>query len=287
MSEVRLAHIWDEEGYCTICGRSNLEQYIPRGCKGLSQGAQSPEPATATVSAPKRTFAEIADDLSAYQETLELVESQIVTGGISGFDDPLVINRQELQGHLERIGKELVTKTDACAGVIRRLDSDIDDIKSEKARLTAKQKVAEKALDWLKGYILSSMRENSLTRLKTPLNTISIVKNGGKQSLSVPHPELVPDELCSYTLKRLTRGVLERIKANCHLVIADIDLERIPNNEAIRAELEKNCVDCNGQGNYVPTGAAEWVECLKCQGTGKRKVPGAKLEPRGERLDCR
>ncbi len=259
----------------------------------------------AQVQAKKRTFAEIADDLSAYQETLELVEAKIGASlGELAYDNsegsptkPLLAERDELKAHLERIGKELSTKTDACAGVIRRLDSDIDDIKSEKARLTAKQKAAEKALEWLKSYILSSMQQNSLTRLKTPLNTISIVKNGGKQALSVPHPELVPDELCEVSV-RMGAGTWKAARKLMAdewygmdtpklLIGMDNTLERIPNNEAIRAELEKPCPKCFGSTIGIAGESIQDGACSECLGTGKCRISGAKLEPRAERLDVR
>ncbi len=229
----------------------------------------------------KRTFAEIADDLSAYQESLEMEEARCLADWDHKKDTA------EIRVHLERIGKELAGKTDDCAGVLRRFDSDIAEIGAEIKRLTAKRKSAEKASDWLRQYILSTMKQTGLQRLKTAKNSISIVKNGGKQALTIPHPELVPAELCDALIKMpMTMWLqLNDILDACYIIAAKS--ERIPNNEAIRAELEKNCLDCNGQGNYVPTGVAEWIECLKCQGTGKRKVPGCRLEERGSRLDVR
>ncbi len=227
-------------------------------------------PDEVAVSKP-RTFAEIAEDVSAYQETLEMVEAQIqdenrrVMHEKPPSDGILIMLKREhyeIQQHLERIGKELSTKTDACAGVIRRLDADRDEITAEIKRLTAKRKAAEKASDWLKQYIMASMKQNSLTRLKTATNTITIAKNGGRQSLSIPHPELVPGELCWYRIAPLSFLNYKMLVDNLDgSPVQDVVLqftERIPDNEAIRAKVE----------------AGETVR-------------GAKLEPRGERLDVR
>ncbi len=258
--------------------------------------------------AKKRTFAEIADDLSTYQETLELVEAKIGASlGELLYDNsegsptkPLLAERDELKAHLERIGKELAGKTDDCAGVLRRFDSDIAEIGAEIKRLTAKRKSAEKASDWLRQYILSTMKQTGLQRLKTAKNSISIVKNGGKQSLSIPHLELVPGELCniSITMSWDRWKTLKWALGDSQIDWSDSDQKeflawlensasRIPNNEAIRAELEKPCPKCFGSTIGIAGESIQDGACSECLGTGKCRISGAKLEPRTERLDCR
>lgn len=245
------------------------------------------------IAPTKRSFAEIADDLSAYQETLELVLAKL-----AAFDPlpveaeevkQLIQERGELMLHLERIGKELASKTDACAAVIRRLDSDIEEIKAEQERLTLKRKTATKALDWLKGYIMAVMKQNGQTKLKTPLNTISVRGNGGKLALTISHPELVPDEFCHVAVampwKLWCKLQHEIGDSGWATDYADkLKWERIPKAEAIRAEIEKLCPFCDGE---CSTDIECTEPCPQCHGTGKSTVEGAKLEPRGEHLEVR
>ncbi len=249
-------HEWIPGGdFCIHCGLRNLEAF----------GTLCGEPLAQVAPVKPRTFAELADDLSAYQETLELVEVKLAQPqSIDGIFD-LTDERREIINHLERIGKELSTKTDACAGVIRRLDADRDEIIAEIKRLTAKRKAAERASDWLKGYILSTMKQTGLQRLKTATNTITVAKNGGRQALTIPYPELVPDDLCWFRMANLSHGnyqdLVTALSTSGMITLREVVLqysERIPNNEAIRAKIEAG-----------------------------ETVPGAKLEPRSERLDVR
>jgi len=239
----------------------------------------------------KRTFEAIADDLSAYQESLELVEANIANSKDDEERDALIDDRVEIQAHIDRIGAELVTKTDSCAGVLRRLASEDDLIAEEIKRLQAKRKSTAKAREWLCDYVASVLRNNGWKWLKTPLNTISLQKNGGLQTLTIPDPRLVPDEYCDVML-RVPAAVLKGIRlcvANHYphqglqSVMHRLDGERVTNNEVIRAALAKPCVKCEGLGEVLPSGPSDAPveQCPTCQGDGKARISGAKLEPRG------
>lgn len=248
-----------------------------------------------------KTFEQIAEDLQTYTETLALVEAQMEEWGkqnvvagqhVSPLPVEMIQERSELIDHIERIGAELVTKTDACAGVLRRIDNEIDAVKAEVERLKAKRKAYERAGEWLRDYVLRVMQENKWPMLKTALNCLSIRKNGGKQALTVAEARLVPDYLCDLTIT-LSMVAWNVILENCTLTPAAIGKRivstlRTPNNEAIRKALEQPCEECNGLRTVGPMyTTGEPVTCAVCGGSGKATVPGAKLEPRGVTLSVK
>jgi Siphovirus Gp157 len=129
------------------------------------------------------SFWALADDLEAYRESLVLVESELAQPLRDEERAEIVQQRVEIVAHIERISAELLTKTDALAGVIRRMESDAAAIKAEEHRLRERRHRAEEALDALKVYAIHTMQEHRWTKLKTERNTIAIRGNGGAQQL--------------------------------------------------------------------------------------------------------
>ena len=120
-----------------------------------------------------RTFYAIADDLTAYTETLVMLEAERNDLPPEERSD---IDRQiaEVKERIEHISGELSHKTDAIAAVLRRLGKEQEFIHEERDRLKAKEQACERAEAQLREYVLMVMRQNETTKLKTPTNTLFI-----------------------------------------------------------------------------------------------------------------
>ncbi len=112
--------------------------------------------------------------------------------------------------------------------------------------------------------------------------------NGSVQPLEITDASLIPEELVQYTL-RLSGDVLvrmgEHIDWNYWIENEDVQMERVPHNERIRAELEKPCDRCDGSGRDPMPNCN--TECLQCDGAKTRHVPGARLLERGSHVEIK
>lgn len=244
------------------------------------------------VPEPRETFLSICDDLTAYYETRDLLEAQR-PDETALWDKARVDDVEEwsqsiaaVGRHIEEIGAALAKKTDSAAGVIRRMEVETKIDRDESRRLAARADRGERAIKWLKGYLLDSMRSRGLKHVKTALNTLAITKNGGVAPLVISNPTILPDELCKMEGWINSKVYRELISiAMCAegweaLTASQACLQRIPNNEAIREALDKTCSTCGGIVN-------PWTACGECGGTGKATVPGASLGERGVHLGVR
>lgn len=233
----------------------------------------------------------LTEDLEALEETLPMVEAR-VSSAIPGDEEPGQ-ELTEILGQMDRICMALVKKTDACAAVLRKFDSDEELIKAEEKRLKAKRQSNEKAKDRLEQYIMRVMKERGVSMFKTPLNTISIRKNGGVAPLQVTENlELLPEEMRLVTIKIPVDALSWKVGSSWASWVVDMHGKIVglePNNAGLREALRQPCEHCSGAGNLCPAGTndAPLEACPRCGGTGTRQIPGAKLLERGERLEVR
>ncbi len=136
-----------------------------------------------TVAVQRPTFESIADDLEAYQETLQCMEAS------PEYD----LDRAECEQHIERLSEALLKKTDDLACVLRRMKADAGTLKAEETRLRERRTVVEASLERLKSYTLVTMESHGFNFMKTPKNTISIRGNGGLTPLHIDET-LLPEE---------------------------------------------------------------------------------------------
>ena len=210
------------------------------------------------VAIRRPSFWALADDLQAYTETASMVEAQLAEA--KGEDRPLLIAEQaEIQQRIEQLGVELVGKVDSLAGVLRRIPRDIADYKAERDRFAAKANAAERGLKWLKEYVARTMREHGWKHLKTERNTIALRGNGGVQPLEITDAAAVPKQ---YLVATVTMALEDWNLVACCLLAADLAVpeHRItqePSNALLREALKSD------------------------------EVPGARLLPRGEHIECR
>jgi len=120
-----------------------------------------------------RMFFVIEEDLTAHTETLVMLEAERNDLPPEERSD---IDRQiaEVKERIEHISRELSHKTDAIAAVLRRMAKEQEFLHEERDRLKAKQQACERAEAQLREYVLRVMRENDVTKLKTPTNTLFI-----------------------------------------------------------------------------------------------------------------
>jgi hypothetical protein len=119
-----------------------------------------------------RSLYHIVDDLSAYTETLEMLDAQLRESLPDDERAEIEKARAEVRASLEIIGKDLATKTDAVAVVLRRLAHERDYIHEERGRLKAKESASERAEKWLRDYVVSVMQQGGVKQLKTAHNTL-------------------------------------------------------------------------------------------------------------------
>lgn len=124
-----------------------------------------------TVAEPRTLFA-IVDDLTAYEETLVMLDAQLAEALPDDERAAIQKSRAEVLEIRARIAGEVVTKTDDYAHVLRRMDAEYDIQDSEVDRMRAKREATDKARKWLRSYGVSVMQKNGMRQLKTPTNTL-------------------------------------------------------------------------------------------------------------------
>jgi hypothetical protein len=144
---------------------------------------------TINESSQQLTLFRIVDDLQTWHETLAMVEAQLAES--LSDDERLELQRShsEIEAQIETIGAQLAGKTDAIAGVVRRMVMEQDLVKAEEMRLHARRKTLERAEVWLRAYVVRVMLDKGIRNLKTPSNTIFL---RGSEAVIIEDAEKVP-----------------------------------------------------------------------------------------------
>lgn len=122
---------------------------------------------------------------------------------------------------IEAIDEEIEIKADGYAKIIAQLNCDVEGLKTEIDRLTARKKTIENNIDRLKYNLKLSMEQTGKTKFSTDLFSFNIVKNGGKKpiELDVSVDEL-PNDLVVVTEKPDMDAIAAFIEANPKTSIA-------------------------------------------------------------------
>lgn len=142
---------------------------------------------------------ELTSDLLVLQEMLE-----------DSVDDQCLLDT------LEGVQGEYEIKLESYCKVIKNLEGDMDALKAESDRLTAKRKVLENNVDRLKKAMFDSMKATNTPKVKGQLFTVAIQRNGGKTPVvQAPDVDLskLPDELVVVTEKPNLDAIRELLEA--------------------------------------------------------------------------
>ncbi|MFT9285966.1 MAG: siphovirus Gp157 family protein [Lacticaseibacillus paracasei] len=115
-----------------------------------------------------------------YASLLELAED--------GTTDPEV-----LADTMDSIVDAINDKAEGYAQVIRQIKADIEANKKERDRFEARIKSYQSNLSTISQRLVEVMTETNQRKIKTPLFTISVAKNGGKQPIYIDQDNLQAD----------------------------------------------------------------------------------------------
>lgn len=111
------------------------------------------------------------------------------------FDEQTVIDT------LDSIEDAIEDKAEAYGFIIRSVDGDIERIKGEEQRLAKRRKTLENRKNAMKDNLYLAMKTVGLDKIKTPLFSFNIQKNGGKRALVLDvEPDKLPAEFQTITI---------------------------------------------------------------------------------------
>ena len=94
-------------------------------------------------------------------------------------------DEQTIRDTMEAIFGEFEDKAESYAIIITGMKADIEALKSEESRLNARRTSLENRQKALKTTLMENMKAIGKTKIKTPLFTISVAKNGGQEPLVI------------------------------------------------------------------------------------------------------
>lgn len=129
---------------------------------------------------------------------------------------------------LESIEGEIEDKADGYAKIIKELESKQNARKEEAKRLTESAKVFENRVKALKNNLSTSMKAIGKTKFATDLFNFNIVKNGGKQALTIDGE--VPKEYTKTIVENDTDKIRQALENGEILPFAHLE----PRGESLR-----------------------------------------------------
>jgi hypothetical protein len=204
-----------------------------------------------------KTLFQLADDISAYFESRQMVNAQLAEPSEDGDREVLTKQLEEIDETLDRLGAELATKTDNIAGVLRRMSAEQDLLKDEQERIHARRKTFEAAEKWLRDYVLATMQRNGMPQLKTINNTLFVRQS---EAVIVDDSEMIPEEHKNVTVKMPAwywRFMCEATKAGGSEKAKELDAIRV--SEEISLSSIKRAIKA---GNTVAGADVEFHSCL-------------------------
>lgn len=92
---------------------------------------------------------------------------------------------QVIRDTMEAIFGEIEDKAESYAIIITGMEADIKALKAEESRLNARRTSLENRQKTLKTTLMENMKAIGRQKIKTPLFTISVAKNGGQEPLVI------------------------------------------------------------------------------------------------------
>ena len=138
------------------------------------------------------------------------------------------IDEQAIIDTLEGIEGEIEDKADGYAKIIKELEAKQNARKEEAKRLTESAKVFENRVKALKNNLSTSMKAIGKTKFATDLFNFNIVKNGGKQALTIDGE--VPKEYTKTIIENDTDKIRAALEEGKKLPFAHLE----PRGESLR-----------------------------------------------------
>ena len=238
---------------------------------------------------PDKAIFRISEDFSQLMLLREIMASEN--------EDTAAIDREIANYFARDVTRE---KIDTVINFLRYAESQQLTAAAEAKRTKALKNRWEAQIEFLKDAAKAVLENSGQKALEgAAAGKLILKKNGSVQPLEITDASLIPDELVRYE-GHISGPVWKRIWAARtawsqpdRTVSLDVELERVPHNERIRAELERDCERCDGNGivedvvfndSLVEEGQ---FPCRTCDGTGKRHVPGARLLERGSHVEIK
>ena len=110
---------------------------------------------------------------------------------------PMIMEREEIEPELkEELERELTVllqeKSQNIIGYARNIDLTIEAMKIEEKRITEQRKILENRAEKFKQYVKDCMERNGITKIETPLGSLTIAKN--PISIEIVNEDELPSE---------------------------------------------------------------------------------------------
>lgn len=138
------------------------------------------------------------------------------------------VDEQMVLDTLESIEGEIEDKADGYAKIIKELEALRDARKAEAKRLTESATTFDNRIKGLKQNLFNAMKQTGKTKFATDLFTFNIVKNGGKQALTIDGE--VPEEYTKTVVENDTEKIRQALEDGEKLPFAHLE----PRGESLR-----------------------------------------------------
>lgn len=138
------------------------------------------------------------------------------------------IDEQMILDTLESIEGEIEDKADGYAKIIKELEAKKNAREEEAKRLTDSAKVFKNRVNTLKQNLFNSMKQTGKTKFETNLFSFNIVKNGGKQTLTIDGE--VTKEYTKTVIENDTDKIRQALESGKNLPFAHLE----PRGESLR-----------------------------------------------------
>lgn len=123
------------------------------------------------------------------------------------------MDEQTIADTFEAVEGEFNDKAIAVIHVANSMDSDIETLKTEIARLSARKKSLENSKDRLKDYLRANMEASGITKIECPIMKISISK--GRDMVQIDNEGMIPTDYLNIVVTKspIKADILKALKA--------------------------------------------------------------------------
>lgn len=136
---------------------------------------------------------EISGQLALIDAALEAAEGEITP---------------ETEAALNQLEGELEAKVDGIIALIRQREAMMDALKKEVSRLQGRASSCGKGIDSLKKYLMGGLKLAGKPKVKTTLNTVSVVK--GREQIVVDDIESLPENLLTFQPPTANKALIKK-----------------------------------------------------------------------------